>query len=312
MTTRPTLSQLEGAAPFESRHLGPGAEQQAKMLATLGYGSLDELTDAALPTAIRSSKGLDLPAARTETEALADLRELADRNQGVTSMIGLGYHATITPAVILRNVLESPAWYTAYTPYQPEISQGRLEALLNFQTMVADLTGMALANASLLDEGTAAAEALTLARRAAKGVADDAVFLVDADCHPQTIEVVRTRAEPLGLTVVVADLSGGLPADQTAFGVLLPYPGSSGRVVDWTPVIAAAKEAGAIVAVDADLLALTLLRSPGSMGADVVVGVTQRFGVPLGFGGPHAGLIGARAGLHRSPPGRPLGGSRGA
>ncbi|MBA3283005.1 MAG: aminomethyl-transferring glycine dehydrogenase, partial [Acidimicrobiia bacterium] len=239
--------------------------------------------------------------------ALADLRALADRNEVVTSMIGLGYHATVTPGVILRNVVESPAWYTAYTPYQPEISQGRLEALLNFQTMVADLTGMTLANASLLDEATAAAEAMTLARRAAKGVAADAVFLVDADCHPQTIEVVRTRAEPIDIDVVVADLTNGLPDHTTAFGVLLAYPGSSGRVVDWTAVIDAAHSTGAIVTVDADLLSLCLLRSPGSMGADVVVGVTQRFGVPLGFGGPHAGYMAVRDGLQRSLPGRLVG-----
>ncbi|MCU1356117.1 MAG: glycine dehydrogenase (aminomethyl-transferring) [Acidimicrobiales bacterium] len=307
MTERPRLVDLEGAAPFELRHIGPGPAEQAKMLATLGFGSLDELVDAALPTQIRFPEGLSLPAARSETEALAELRALADRNEVVTSMIGLGYHGTTTPGVILRNVLENPAWYTAYTPYQPEISQGRLEALLNFQTMIADLTGMTLSNASLLDEGTAAAEAMTLARRAAKGVADDAVFLVDADCHPQTIEVVRTRAEPIGIEVVVTDLSGGLPADVVAFGLLLPYPGSSGRIVDWTSVIAAAKGSGAIVAVDADLLALTLLRSPGAMGADVVVGVAQRFGVPLGFGGPHAGYMAVREGLQRSMPGRLVG-----
>jgi glycine dehydrogenase len=307
MPAHPTLRDLEGASPFASRHLGPSADDQAEMLAALGFRSLDELTDAALPTKIREAADLDLPAARSETEALADLRALADRNRVVRPMIGLGYHGTTTPGVILRNVLESPAWYTAYTPYQPEISQGRLEALLNFQTMVADLTGMELANASLLDEGTAAAEAMTLARRMAKGVAADAAFLVDADCHPQTIEVVRTRAEPLGLPVVVADLSDGLPADTTAFGLLLPYPGSSGRVVDWTPVIAAAHEAGAIVAVDADLLALCLLRSPGAMGADVVVGVSQRFGVPLGFGGPHAGFMAVAKGFERSLPGRLVG-----
>ena len=307
MTARPPLRDLEGAAPFETRHLGPSADQQAKMLAALGYESLDHLTDAAVPAGIRSTEGLALPAARSEAEALADLRALADRNEVVTSMIGLGYHGTVTPGVILRNVVESPAWYTAYTPYQPEISQGRLEALLNFQTMITDLTGMALANASLLDEATAAAEAMTLARRAAKGVADDAVFLVDADCHPQTIEVVRTRAEPIGLEVVVADLRDGLPADVSAFGLLLPYPGTSGRVVDWTPVIAAAHDAGAVVAVDADLLSLCLLRSPGALGADVVVGVAQRFGVPLGYGGPHAGYMAVRDGLQRSLPGRLVG-----
>ena len=302
---RPTLTSLENQ-PFEQRHLGPSEADQAKMLAALGRRSLDDLTDAALPDSIRGDGHLDLPA-RSEVEALADLRALADRNRVVPSMIGLGYHATITPGVILRNVVENPAWYTAYTPYQPEISQGRLEALLNFQTMVADLTGMALANASLLDEGTAAAEAMTLARRAAKGVAGDAVFLVDADLHPQTIAVLRTRAEPLGLSVDVRDLSTGWPDDVTAFGVLLPYPGSSGRVVDWSPVITAAKARGAVVTVDADLLGLCLLRSPGSLGADVVVGVAQRVGVPLGFGGPHAGYMAVREGLQRSMPGRLVG-----
>jgi glycine dehydrogenase len=305
-TPLPRLVDLE-ADPFAARHIGPSPEDQAKMLAALGHRSLDDLIDAAVPGVIRMTEALQLPAARTETEVLADLRALAGRNRVVTSMIGLGYHGTVTPGVILRNVVESPAWYTAYTPYQPEISQGRLEALLNFQTMVADLTGMALANASLLDEGTAAAEAMTLARRAAKGVADDAVFLVDADCHPQTIEVIRTRAEPIGIEVVVADLSAGLPTDRPAFGVLLPYPGSSGRVVDWTPVIEAAHAAGAVVTVDADLLALCLLRPPGELGADVVVGVAQRFGVPLGFGGPHAGFMAVREGLQRSMPGRLVG-----
>jgi glycine dehydrogenase len=305
-TPLPRLVALE-ADPFAARHIGPSPEDQSKMLAALGHRSLDDLIDAAVPGVIRMTEALQLPAARTETEVLADLRALAGRNRLVTSMIGLGYHGTVTPGVILRNVVESPAWYTAYTPYQPEISQGRLEALLNFQTMVADLTGMALANASLLDEGTAAAEAMTLARRAAKGVADDAVFLVDADCHPQTIEVIRTRAEPIGIEVVVADLSAGLPADRPAFGVLLPYPGSSGRVVDWTPVIEAAHDADAVVTVDADLLALCLLRPPGELGADVVVGVAQRFGVPLGFGGPHAGFMAVREGLQRSMPGRLVG-----
>ena len=308
----PNHSPAVSAGPFdpgqfERRHVGPSVDDQAKMLAELGYRSLDDLVDAAVPQSIRSTEPLNLPAARSEVEALADLSQLAGSNRVVTSMIGLGYHDTITPGVILRNVVESPAWYTAYTPYQPEISQGRLEALLNFQTMVADLTGMAMANASLLDEGTAAAEAMTLARRVAKGPASDAVFLVDSDCHPQTIEVVRTRAEPLGLRVVVADLVDGLPSGLEAFGVLLAYPGSSGRVVDWSHVITQAHEAGAVVAVDADLLALCSLRSPGAMGADVVVGVAQRFGVPLGFGGPHAGFMAVREGLQRSLPGRLVG-----
>lgn len=306
MNSRPSLAHLEGAERFEHRHLGPSADDQRKMLADLGYESLADLVAAAVPKTIWDDS-LDLPPAASEAEAIAELRDLASQNRVVTSMIGLGYHDTITPAVIRRNILENPAWYTAYTPYQPEISQGRLEALLNFQTMVADLTGMGLANASLLDEGTAAAEALTLARRAARKVADDAVFLVDADCHPQTIEVVRTRAEPIGLEVVVADLSAGLPHDVTAFGVLLPYPGTSGRVVDWSDVMAEAHEANAIVAVVADLLGLCLLRSPGDMGADVVVGVAQRFGVSLGFGGPHAGYMAVSEELKRTLPGRLVG-----
>ncbi|MCB1029888.1 MAG: aminomethyl-transferring glycine dehydrogenase, partial [Acidimicrobiales bacterium] len=305
MSNQPNPSAA--SLPFESRHLGPRESDQAKMLASLGYSSLDELSDAALPGAIRESSLLNLPAASSEAETLAELREIASQNQVLTSMLGLGYSATITPAVIVRNILENPAWYTAYTPYQPEISQGRLEALLNFQTMVADLTGMALANASMLDEATAAAEAMTLARRVARSKSNDAVFLVDADCHPQTIEVVRTRAVPLGLNVEVADLSSGLPEGVDAFGILLAYPGSSGRIVDWTDVIASAKDQGAVVTVDADLLALTLLASPGSLGADVVVGVAQRFGVPLGFGGPHAGYMAVREGLQRSMPGRLVG-----
>jgi glycine dehydrogenase len=305
--THPTrLRDLENTAAFEPRHIGPSPADQAKMLAAIGYRSLDDLIDAAVPAAIRSGP-LALPSALSETEAHDRLRALAGRNRVVTSMIGLGYHDTITPGVVLRNVVENPAWYTAYTPYQPEISQGRLEALLNFQTMVADLAGMTLANASLLDEATAAAEAMTLARRIATGVADDAVFLVDTDCHPQTVEVVRTRAEPLGLDVVVADLRNGLPTDAVAFGVLLPLPGSSGTVTDWTDVIDAAHATGAVVAIDADLLSLCLLPSPGAMGADVVVGVAQRFGVPLGFGGPHAGFMAVRDGLQRSLPGRLVG-----
>jgi glycine dehydrogenase len=300
-------AHLDHPDRFEDRHLGPSPAQRAKMLASLGHATLDELTDAALPSTIRSLDALDLPGVRSEVEALDALRALAERNTVVTSMIGLGYHATITPPVILRNLLENPAWYTAYTPYQPEISQGRLEALLNFQTMVSDLTGMAMANASLLDEATAAAEAMTLTRRAAKAKADDAVFVVHHDCHPQTIEVVRTRAEPLDIEVVVADLREGLPAGVDVFGVLVPYPGSSGEIVDWSALVAEAHAHGALVAVDADLLALTLVRSPGSLGADVVVGVAQRFGVPLGFGGPHAGFMAVRDGLARSMPGRLVG-----
>jgi glycine dehydrogenase len=295
--------------PFERRHVGPSPDEQAKMLAVLGYGSLDDLVADAVPATI-ADRELDLPAPASEAQALAELRELAGRNRRLVSMIGLGYADTVTPPVIRRNVLESPAWYTAYTPYQPEISQGRLEALLNFQTVVADLTGLPTANASLLDEGTAAAEAMALCRRAST-VPAGAAFLVDEDTHPQTLAVVATRAEPLGIEVRTFDAGAGLP--ETAgehgdvFGVLLSYPGSSGALRDHAPLIAAAHERGALVAVTTDLLALTLLRPPGEAGADVVVGSSQRFGVPLGFGGPHAAFMAVRAGLERNLPGRLVG-----
>ncbi|MCX4868492.1 aminomethyl-transferring glycine dehydrogenase [Streptomyces sp. NBC_00257] len=309
MTPRRTpLSQLEQGIPFEQRHIGPDAEAQSKMLAQVGYGSLDELTAAAVPDVIKSAEALGLPAARTEAEVLAELRELADRNQVLAPMIGLGYYGTFTPPVILRNVMENPAWYTAYTPYQPEISQGRLEALLNFQTMVAELTGLPTSGASLLDEGTAAAEAMALSRRVGK--VKNGVFLVDADALPQTIAVIETRAEPTGVEVVVADLSGGIPAEiaeRGVFGVLVQYPGVSGAVRDIRPVVEQAHELGAIVTVAADLLALTLLTSPGDLGADIAVGTTQRFGVPMGFGGPHAGFMAVREKFARSLPGRLVG-----
>ncbi|MEU4098314.1 aminomethyl-transferring glycine dehydrogenase [Streptomyces sp. NPDC026673] len=302
------LSELERGIPFEQRHIGPDAGAQAKMLAQVGYGSLDELTAAAVPDTIKSAEALRLPDARTEPEVLAELRSLADRNQVLRPMIGLGYHGTFTPPVILRNVMENPAWYTAYTPYQPEISQGRLEALLNFQTVVADLTGLPTSGASLLDEGTAAAEAMALARRVGK--VKQGVFLVDADTFPQTVAVIETRAEPTGVEVVVADLSDGIPADvaeRGVFGVLLQYPGASGAVRDLRPVVEQAHELGAIVTVAADLLALTVLTSPGELGADIAVGTTQRFGVPMGFGGPHAGYMAVREAHARSLPGRLVG-----
>ncbi|MFJ1716509.1 aminomethyl-transferring glycine dehydrogenase [Streptomyces sp. NPDC086796] len=309
MTPRRTpLSQLEQGIPFEQRHIGPDAEAQSKMLAQVGYGSLDELTAAAVPDVIKSTEALGLPAARTEAEVLAELRTLADRNEVLAPMIGLGYYGTFTPPVILRNVMENPAWYTAYTPYQPEISQGRLEALLNFQTMVAELTGLPTSGASLLDEGTAAAEAMALSRRVGK--VKNGVFLVDADALPQTVAVIETRAEPTGVEVVVADLSGGIPAEiaeRGVFGVLVQYPGASGAVRDVRPVIEQAHELGAIVTVAADLLALTLLTSPGELGADIAVGTTQRFGVPMGFGGPHAGFMAVREKFARSLPGRLVG-----
>ncbi|RAJ33114.1 glycine dehydrogenase (decarboxylating) [Kitasatospora sp. SolWspMP-SS2h] len=308
MNAQPTLSDLEQASPFEHRHIGPDSDAQQKMLAQVGYASLDELSDAAVPDAIRSLTALGLPAGRSEAQVLAELRELADRNQVLTSMIGLGYYGTFTPPVILRNVLENPAWYTAYTPYQPEISQGRLEALLNFQTVVADLTGLDTSGSSLLDEGTAAAEAMALARRVTKNKAG--VFLVDADTLPQTLAVIETRAEPTGVEVVTADLSDGIPAEiaeRGVFGVLLQYPGASGAVRDPKAVIEQAHGLGAVVAVAADLLALTLLRSPGELGADIACGTSQRFGVPMGFGGPHAGYLAVRAEYARNLPGRLVG-----
>ncbi|QBI19809.1 glycine dehydrogenase (aminomethyl-transferring) [Egibacter rhizosphaerae] len=293
---------------FSDRHIGPSAADQAEMLRALGYDSVEELLDETIPKAIRSDRPLALPAARSEEEAQARLAELADRNEPMTSLIGMGYHGTITPAVIRRNVLENPAWYTAYTPYQPEISQGRLEALLTFQTMVTDLTGLDIANASLLDEGTAAAEGMAMARRAAARGAPGGPgerFVIDADTHPQTIDVVATRARALGLDVVVGDPVADLTDDT--FGVLLSYPTSTGGVRHLGPAITAAHEVGAITVVAADLLALTLLASPGAQGADIAVGSTQRFGVPMWFGGPHAGYIAARESVTRQLPGRLVG-----
>ncbi|MER5441064.1 aminomethyl-transferring glycine dehydrogenase [Streptomyces sp. NPDC002790] len=302
------LSQLERGIPFEQRHIGPDDAAQAKMLAQVGYGSLDELTAAAVPDVIKSAEALDLPAARSEAEVLTELKSLAERNQVLGSMIGLGYYGTFTPPVILRNVMENPSWYTAYTPYQPEISQGRLEALLNFQTMVAELTGLPTSGSSLLDEGTAAAEAMALSRRVGK--VKNGVYVIDADALPQTIAVIETRAEPTGVEIVVADLGEGIPAEvaeRGVVGVLVQYPGASGAVRDIKPVIDQAHELGAIVTVAADLLALTLLTSPGDLGADIAIGTTQRFGVPMGFGGPHAGYMAVREKFARSLPGRLVG-----
>jgi glycine dehydrogenase len=287
---------------FADRHIGPDRDDEQAMLAELGYASLDALVDAAVPAAIREPAPAAPEPGLPEHAALARLGELAARNELVTSLIGLGYHDTITPPVIRRNVLENPAWYTAYTPYQPEISQGRLEALLNFQTMVTDLTAMEIANASLLDEGTAAAEAMAMLRRVNANRGE--VFVVDADSHPQTIDVVRTRAEPLGIEVVLGD-----PCDvpERCFGVLVQYPGSSGRLRDLRPVVEHAHAHGALVCVAADLLALALVAPPGEAGADVVVGTTQRFGVPLGFGGPHAAYLATRHDHRRMMPGRLVG-----
>ncbi|MEU7979740.1 aminomethyl-transferring glycine dehydrogenase [Micromonospora sp. NPDC049081] len=297
------------AEQFADRHIGPGPDDERRMLDVVGHGSIDELMDAAIPEVIRWHGTLDLPAPATEREAIAELRAVASRNTVAVSMIGLGYHGTHTPAVIRRNVLENPAWYTAYTPYQPEISQGRLEALLNFQTMVTDLTGLATANASMLDEATAAAEAMTLARRASKS--RSTVYVVDADALPQTVAVLAGRAEPLGIEVRVVDLAvEELPAEF--FGLHLQYPGASGAVRDHAPLVDAAHAVGALVTVAADLLALTVLRAPGRIGVDIAAGTTQRFGVPMGFGGPHAGYLAVRAGLERMLPGRLVGVSRDA
>ncbi len=304
MSDHPTLSQLDAALPFADRHIGPDEDARATMLAALGFDSLEDLMAAAVPGGIRSATQLDLPVAATEEQTSRELRALATANNPLEPMIGLGYHGTLTPAVVRRNVLEDPSWYTAYTPYQPEISQGRLEALLNFQTMVGDLTGLPTANASLLDEGTAAAEAMTLVRRANRSAAGP--FVVDANALPQTVAVVRTRAEAMGIDVVVADLSGGLPEGQLC-GVLVQYPGADGAISDPRPLVEAAHDRNALAVVAADLLALTLLESPGELGADVVVGSTQRFGVPLFYGGPHAGFMAVRSGLERHLPGRLVG-----
>ncbi|GAA3315573.1 aminomethyl-transferring glycine dehydrogenase [Nonomuraea dietziae] len=295
------LSDL-AAPPFATRHIGPSDAEQARMLEAVGFESVADLVAVAVPEAIRAKDQLRLPAAASETEVITELRALADRNRVLTSMIGLGYYDTITPAVIRRNLLENPGWYTAYTPYQPEISQGRLEALLNFQTVVSDLTGLDVAGASLLDEATAAAEAMTLARRAGRSKSD--VFVVDADALPQTKAVLATRAEPLGISLVESDLEGELPE---CFGVLVQYPGASGRLRDFRAVAERAHAGGALVVAAADLLSLTLVTAPGELGADIAIGSSQRFGVPFGFGGPHAAYMSVREGLQRQMPGRLVG-----
>ncbi|QEY15785.1 glycine dehydrogenase (aminomethyl-transferring) [Cellvibrio sp. KY-GH-1] len=298
------LSSLAYHDEFVQRHIGPDAQQTATMLATLGVSSVKELIDKTVPEGIRLKGELNLGTAITETEALAQLKAIASKNKIFKNYIGMGYHDTHVPHVVLRNVLENPGWYTAYTPYQPEIAQGRLEALLNYQQMIIDLTGMEMANASVLDEGTAAAEAMAMCKRQNKKSKSD-VFFVDADTHPQTIAVVKTRAEHFGFEVDVA------PIDQLAngdyFGALLSYPGSSGQIRDLTAIIETAHSKNALVTVATDLMALLVLKSPGAMGADVVVGTSQRFGVPLGFGGPHAGFFAFRDAYKRSAPGRIIG-----
>lgn len=298
-----SLAELENSNEFIRRHIGPSEVDQQAMLESLGYEGMDSFISAVVPDNIRSSHSLDLGDPTTEQEALSELRAIASQNRVLKNFIGQGYYNCITPNVILRNVLENPAWYTAYTPYQPEISQGRLEALLNFQTMITDLTGMDLASASLLDEGTAASEAMTLCQRMSKSKGK--VFFVDQHCLPQTIEVVETRAEPMGLEVVVGD-----PADvgeHDCFGVLLQYPGVDGAIRDFAGVIEAAHQQKALVVMAADILSLLLLKSPAELGADVAIGCTQRFGVPLGFGGPHAAYMATRDSFKRSLPGRLVG-----
>jgi glycine dehydrogenase len=298
---------------FASRHIGTDADAQKTMLDAVGYSSTEQLVEAAVPSSIKAQElaSSSLPPAATEREALAELRAYAKRNTVNRSLIGLGYYDTITPAVIKRNVLENPSWYTAYTPYQPEISQGRLEALINFQTMVTDLTGMTTANSSMLDEGTAVVEAMLLTRRASK--ADSNVFIVDADSLPQTKALLQNRADAVGIELVELPLAE-TAADSLpdAFGIFVQYPAASGRIWNPSSIIAAAKEKGALAVVAADLLALTLIESPGELGADVAVGTSQRFGVPMGFGGPHAGYMAVRAGLERQLPGRLVGVSKDA
>ncbi|MBC3877232.1 aminomethyl-transferring glycine dehydrogenase [Undibacterium sp. FT79W] len=304
--TRPSLSQLEATDAFISRHIAPSDAEQAKMLAVLGYADRTALIDAIVPANIRRHDVLplaDFTEPKTEQAALAQLKALAGKNKVLKSFIGQGYYNTHTPGVILRNIFENPAWYTAYTPYQPEISQGRLEAMLNFQTMITDLTGMDIANASMLDEGTAAAEAMTLIQRVGKSNSN--VFYVAADVLPQTLEIIHTRAKPLGIEVRICN--GTEAIENECFGVLLQYPGVNGDVRDYREYAAAIHAKGGMVIAAADLLALTLITPPGEWGADVVVGNSQRFGVPLGFGGPHAGYMSTRDAFKRSMPGRLVG-----
>ena len=302
-TNTPSLRDLEHHHAFIERHIGPNDAEIAQMLHVIGHDSLESMTDAIVPGKIKSPAPLALPKAITEVEALAKIRTIADKNKVFRSFIGQGYYGTLTPNVILRNILENPAWYTAYTPYQAEISQGRMEALINFQTMCADLTGMEIANASLLDEGTAAAEAMTLAKRSCKSKSN--VFFVSNGVHPQTLEVVKTRAEALDIELHIGDDADGARVDS--FGVLLQYPNTFGQINDYKALADAAHARGALVAVATDLLALTLIAAPGEWGADIVVGNSQRFGVPFGNGGPHAAFMACRDAYKRSMPGRLIG-----
>ncbi len=297
------FSTLEAHDGFIERHIGPSADEQQAMLGVLKRKTLDALIDEVVPTRIRSRDALALPAAQNEPEVLAAIKAMAQKNKVFKSYLGMGYYGAHTPNVILRNVLENPAWYTAYTPYQPEISQGRLEALINFQTMVSDLTGLDIANASLLDEATAAAEAMTLARRFAK--AESNVFFVSNRCHPQTIAVIQTRALGFGIEVKVGDETTA--ANENIFGLLLQYPASTGRVIDYRNLVLNVQAKGAVVVMAADLLSLALLASPGELGADIAIGTTQRFGVPMGFGGPHAAYLACKDAYKRQLPGRLVG-----
>jgi glycine dehydrogenase len=308
-TLLPSRTDAGTPAVFVDRHIGIGADAQARMLEVVGYDSVEALVETAVPASIhvQARATSAIPTAATEAEALAELRELASANRSARPMIGLGYYDTFTPSVIARNVLENPSWYTAYTPYQPEISQGRLEALINFQTMVTDLTGLATANASMLDESTAVVEGMLVARRASKAKTD--VFLVDVDALPQTKALLHHRAAAVGIRILETSFEGEVPE---AFGAFVQYPGATGRIWDFSAVAESVHAAGGLVVAAADLLALTLLRSPGALGADVAVGTTQRFGVPLGFGGPHAGYMAVRAGLERQLPGRLVGVSQDA
>ncbi len=305
MTHRP-FTDLSPDGDFVARHIGPSDPDIADMLETVGFGSLDDLVDAVVPASIRTDDRPNVPGPWSEPEVLRRLRLIAERNEVYTSLIGMGYHGTVTPAVIQRNILENPGWYTAYTPYQPEISQGRLEALLNFQTMVSDLTGMEISNASLLDEATAAAEAMTMLRRISNK--PSTTFFVDAETHPQTIEVIKTRARPVGIEVVVGDLAEA--AGHDPYAILIQYPGTRGAVRDVAPIVEEIHAGDGLVAFAVDLLAMTLLVPPGQMGADVVVGSSQRFGVPMMFGGPHAAFLAAKEAHRRQMPGRIVGVSK--
>ncbi|MCB2123524.1 MAG: glycine dehydrogenase (aminomethyl-transferring), partial [Rhodobacteraceae bacterium] len=285
------------------RHIGPSPAEMEEMFKVLGVKDLEELIDQTVPQSLRQEKPLDFGKPKSERELLWFMRQVAKKNKVFTSMIGQGFYGTVCPPAIQRNILENPAWYTAYTPYQPEISQGRLEALLNYQTMVCDMTGLEIANASLLDEATAAAEAMTMAQRVAKSKAT--AFFIDENCHPQNIEVMKVRAEPMGIEVIVGD-----PAKIEAgkvFGAIFQYPGTYGHLTDFAPHIAALHETGAVGIVIADIMALTILKEPGAMGADIAVGSTQRFGVPMGYGGPSAAYMACKDAHKRQMPGRIVG-----